>query len=233
MEQSPWETTSAKERKQSSAFKRLHCLTTLRMTLSLSKMNAPRRPQNFNSLKRLEHDLLRFFVQHACSYNVTLTLPSHGVWIATVEFGGIRRPYKLISKIAGHDEAEQVSNCPACANDTLESPEGGLRTEEQDGATSASSASTPTPWLNTCEALNPTLTEYDLHGSPMKAALPDGTTSTSVRTVFECLLKTVQTGGNSHRAETYEGRQRPGHQDRQPFQRAGDGYWVHLQAARP
>lgn len=112
MEQSPWETTSAKERKQSSAFKRLHCLTTLRTTLSLSKMNAPRRPQNFNSLKRLEHDSLRFFVQHACSYNVSLTLPIHGVWISTVEFGEIRRPYKLISKIAGHDEAEQVSNRP-------------------------------------------------------------------------------------------------------------------------
>lgn len=31
-------------------------------------------------------------------YNVRLALPSHGVWIATVECGEIRRPYKLISK---------------------------------------------------------------------------------------------------------------------------------------
>lgn len=60
-----------------------------------------------------------------------------------------------------------------------------------------------TPSLNTSEPLNPTLTEYDLHDRPVKVTLPDGTVSTAVRTVFEGLLKTVQTDGNGHTAETY------------------------------
>ncbi len=61
-----------------------------------------------------------------------------------------------------------------------------------------------TTTLNTSDILNPTLTEFDAQGRPVKVTLPDGTASTAAYSIADGCLKTTLTDANGHVTDTYK-----------------------------